>query len=108
MERSAAHNEAMRALAAARLAALGLAAQGEGGNFLCFDLPESFEGDGRALADALMAEGVLLRPLAAYGMPRRLRLTLGREAELEAAFAALERALAQGAGSSGGLKEGRS
>ena len=30
VERSAAHNEAMRALAAARLGSLGLAAQGEG------------------------------------------------------------------------------
>jgi histidinol-phosphate aminotransferase len=60
------------------------------GNFVCVDV-------GRPAApvyDALLREGVIVRPVANYGMPNHLRVTVGRPEENERFLAALERVLA--------------
>jgi histidinol-phosphate aminotransferase len=46
--------------------------------------------------DALLREGVIVRPIAGYGMPEHLRVTVGLPEQNERLLAALERALAKG------------
>ncbi|MDA7985153.1 MAG: aminotransferase class I/II-fold pyridoxal phosphate-dependent enzyme [Alphaproteobacteria bacterium] len=94
IRKSAEHNNAARLHAEQRLRDLGLEPRGEGGNFLRFDLPASVADDADAAEAALAGEGVLLRSLGSYGLPRTLRITLGRDDEMNVAFAALERLLA--------------
>jgi histidinol-phosphate aminotransferase len=56
------------------------------GNFLCIDL-------GRAAAaayEALLRQGVIVRPVANYGMPNHLRVTVGLPEENERFLKALE------------------
>lgn len=43
------------------------------GNFICFDCRM----DASMLYQALLKEGIILRPLQAYGLPHHLRLTIG-------------------------------
>jgi histidinol-phosphate aminotransferase len=60
------------------------------GNFLTLDL-------GRPAApihEGLLRVGCIARPLANYGMPNHLRVTVGLEAENARFLAALERVLA--------------
>lgn len=48
------------------------------GNFVCIDVADDSLGrDGAAVYDALLHKGVIVRPVANYGMPRHLRVTLG-------------------------------
>lgn len=47
------------------------------GNFILMETP----GGGAALYDALLKEGVIVRPLAGYGLPNHLRVTVGIESE---------------------------
>jgi histidinol-phosphate aminotransferase len=48
------------------------------GNFVCIDVADPSVGrDGAAVYDALLHKGVIVRPVANYGMPRHLRVTLG-------------------------------
>lgn len=61
------------------------------GNFVTVDV-------GRIAApinDALMREGCIVRPVANYGLPNHLRITVGLEAENARLLAALEKVLAQ-------------
>jgi histidinol-phosphate aminotransferase len=58
------------------------------GNFLTADA-----GDGRALARALELEGVIVRPLAPFGAPESIRVTVGTPEDNAAFAAALGRAL---------------
>ncbi|WJW76688.1 histidinol-phosphate transaminase [Thiohalobacter sp. IOR34] len=60
------------------------------GNFLCIDVGRS----GPEVYQALLPEGVIVRPVANYGLPRHLRITIGLEDENRRAVAALERVLA--------------
>ncbi len=74
-------NEAGLAQLAAGLGALGLTFIPSPANFLSVDL-------GRPAApvyDALLRRGIIVRPVGAYGMPRHLRVSVGR-AEENAAF----------------------
>lgn len=60
------------------------------GNFVCVDV-------GRPAApvyDALLREGVIVRPVANYGMPNHLRVTVGRPEENQRFLDALARVLA--------------
>jgi histidinol-phosphate aminotransferase len=54
------------------------------GNFLYVDV-----GDGRAVFDRLLHEGVIVRPLAGFGAPEAIRITVGTPEELELFGAAL-------------------
>ena len=72
---------------------LGLACLPSVGNFLCVDL-------GRPAApiyEALLRRGVIVRPIANYGMPNHLRITAGLPAENDRCLSALSDVLRPGA-----------
>jgi histidinol-phosphate aminotransferase len=58
------------------------------GNFVTFAVP-----DGAAINEKLLKQGVIVRPIAGYGMPNHLRVTIGLETENARFLEALERAL---------------
>lgn len=58
------------------------------GNFVSFKA-----GEAAAVFQRLLKMGVIVRPIASYGMPQHLRVTIGLEAENARFLAALERAL---------------
>ncbi|MGA8032003.1 MAG: histidinol-phosphate transaminase [Casimicrobiaceae bacterium] len=59
-------------------------------------------GDARRVYDSLLAQGVIVRPVANYGLPEWLRVTVGLPEENERFLAALEQALQVGAGVAAG------
>jgi histidinol-phosphate aminotransferase len=73
----------------AGIARLGLASIESAGNFLAVDT-------GRSAVDvynALLREGVIVRPVANYGMPQHLRVTIGSTDENARFLVALEKVL---------------
>ncbi len=59
------------------LTGLGLSWIPSIGNFVTFDTG----GDANGIFDRLLQRGVIVRPIAAYGMPSHLRVSVGTEAE---------------------------
>ncbi|WP_153108998.1 histidinol-phosphate transaminase [Propionivibrio limicola] len=59
-----------------------------GGNFLTFKA-----GNAAAVNEKLLQQGVIVRPIAGYGMPEWLRVTIGTEVENQRFLAALEKAI---------------
>lgn len=59
------------------------------GNFLCVDLGRS----ARPVYETLLRAGVIVRPVASYGMPNHLRVTIGLPSENERFLAALANAI---------------
>jgi histidinol-phosphate aminotransferase len=83
------NSSGMQQLTAA-FTAMGLAYIPSVGNFISVDV-------GRAAApvyEALLREGVIVRPVANYGMPHHLRVTVGLPEENERFVVALQRVLA--------------
>ena len=74
---------------AAGLAALGIESLPSHGNFVLAKV-----GDAPAVYQRLLAQGVIVRPVANYGLPAWLRITVGLPAENERFLAALRAALA--------------
>ena len=66
----------------------GLDAEPSQANFVYADVPG---GDGQALADALLREGVIVRELGGFGAPGAIRVTAGTDEENEAFAEALRR-----------------
>jgi len=60
------------------------------GNFITFRA-----GDAKRVYESLLRDGVIVRPIAGYGMPEHLRVTVGLPEQNERFLAALERALAR-------------
>jgi len=88
VEESARMNrEGMRQIEAG-LAKLALASVPSHGNFLLVQV-----GDGARVYGALLRDGVIVRPVANYGLPGFLRVTVGLPAENERFLAALGRAM---------------
>jgi histidinol-phosphate aminotransferase len=58
------------------------------GNFICVEV-----GDAARFNDALLRQGVIVRPIASYGMPRHLRVTIGLQEENSRFLAALRTVL---------------
>ena len=81
------NREGMRQIEAG-LAKLGVAFVPSHGNFLLVNV-----GDGARVYAALLRDGVIVRPVANYGLPAFLRVTVGLPAENERFLAALGRAL---------------
>ncbi len=69
-------NRAGMAEIVAGLERLGLAHIPSAGNFVTFEVPAAFD-SGAAAYQALLREGVIVRPVAEYGLPRHLRVTVG-------------------------------
>jgi histidinol-phosphate aminotransferase len=67
---------------------LGLAYIPAHGNFITVRV-----GDAARVYDAMLREGVIVRPVAGYGMPEHLRVTVGLPDQNARFLAALERAL---------------
>ncbi|MEY3201753.1 MAG: hypothetical protein RIR70_1303 [Pseudomonadota bacterium] len=67
---------------------LGLAHIPAHGNFITLELDEAAQ-----INQKLLRQGVIVRPLAGYGMPRHLRVSIGREHENARFLEALEAAL---------------
>lgn len=59
------------------------------GNFICIDM----EQPARSIYDALLREGVIVRPIDNYGMPNHLRVTIGLKEENARFLAALAKVL---------------
>jgi histidinol-phosphate aminotransferase len=72
--------------------ALGLAYLPSQANFVLIGV-----GDGDRITRLLLERGVIVRPMAAYGMPDKIRVTFGTEAEDERCIAALRAILAEAA-----------
>ena len=71
------------------LRVLGLSWIPSRGNFIAVD----FGRDTAALNQALLREGVIVRPVAGYGMPHHLRVSIGTEQENSRFLAALVKVL---------------
>ena len=67
---------------------LGLSWIPSHGNFVCVKV-----GEGAAVFQRLLRHGVIVRPVAAYGMPEYLRISIGTESENARFLAALETVL---------------
>ena len=83
-------NRAGLAQLQAGLQALGLAFIPSVGNFITVDTGR----DGAEVYEALLHEGVIVRPVANYGLPNHLRISVGLAAENQRALDALAKVLA--------------
>jgi histidinol-phosphate aminotransferase len=86
--RALVHQE--RPFLAAGLAALGATVVPSQGNFLLIDLPGT---DGKQVFDALLREGVVVRPVGGYGFPTCQRITVGLHQENQRLLSALAKVL---------------
>ncbi|PVY78408.1 histidinol-phosphate aminotransferase [Tamilnaduibacter salinus] len=82
-------NEAGRDQLMAGFERLGLTAIPSHGNFVTVDTGR----DANAVFEAMLGDGVIVRPLGGYGMPRHLRVSVGLTDENDRCIAALGRAL---------------
>jgi histidinol-phosphate aminotransferase len=76
----------------AGLRELGLSWIASKGNFICVDLGQV----AAPVFQGLLREGVIVRPVANYGMPNHLRITIGLPAENSRFLEALAKVLARG------------
>jgi histidinol-phosphate aminotransferase len=90
VERSRALVKQERPFLAAGLAALGATVVPSQGNFVLADFPGR---PGKELFEALLREGVVVRPMGGYGFPTAQRVTVGLHAENEKCLAALKKVL---------------
>lgn len=96
-ERAVIHNTEWLEWLGREVRALGLRVTPSIGNFLLIHFPNDV-GHGAAAADAfLRTRGLVLRGVAAYGLPDALRLSVGSEEANRACVAALEEFVATGA-----------
>jgi len=88
-ERSRDHNARWLEWFRQETAALGLDPRPSAGNFVLLRFPGENGRDAAAAHDWLKGRGILVRPMAGYGLPDCLRVTIGTEAETRAVVAAL-------------------
>ncbi len=93
-ERSVAHNDQWLPRLTQAIAGLGLTVHPSVANFVLIGFP--CEGDRTASAASAFLErdGIIARPMAAYGLPDCLRLSIGRDEENGLAIQTLERFMA--------------
>jgi histidinol-phosphate aminotransferase len=87
LERALAHNAHWRAWLTLELRALDLRVGDSAGNFVLVQFSD--EAQARAADTFLLEHGIALRPVAAYGLPQCLRLTVGTEEANRAVVSAL-------------------
>jgi histidinol-phosphate aminotransferase len=80
-QRERANNDRWQPWLAEQLAALGLKVHPTVANFVLVEFPEAEAQSARAASAWLERNGILARPMAAYGLPQCLRITVGREEE---------------------------
>ncbi len=86
--KAAAHNAQWRGWLTREIRALGLQVDDSAANFILIHFPSGAK-DARAADAFLIARGIILRGVGAYGLPDALRLTVGTEEANRAAVAAL-------------------
>ena len=84
-----AHNERWLPWITDEIGKLGLDVTPSVGNFVLIHFPKSRERDAAAADAFLKARGIILRRLAAYGLPGALRMTIGTEDDNHKVVAAL-------------------
>jgi histidinol-phosphate aminotransferase len=62
-------------------------------NFVTIRVPQELDRDARVLADRLAEEGFTVRPLGSFGLPQRVRITVGTAEQITAFAQALRRVL---------------
>lgn len=82
-----------RAYLTRELTALGCKVWPSMANFFIFDLPDNAGMDAKGLFEKLLEKGIILRPLASYGLPGSLRVSIGAVHENEALIRALHEVL---------------
>ena len=90
MRQSVEANNSGKLQPAAGLEALGLRALPTRANFVLIDLGQPAQ----AVYQALLQQGVIVRPCASFGLSNHIRVTIGLEAQNERLLQALGRALA--------------
>jgi histidinol-phosphate aminotransferase len=88
-DRSLAHNDLWLPWLAAQLGTLGLTVHPSIANFLLVEFARAGSRTAAAASSWLEERGILARPMAAYGLPHCLRISVGLEAENRAVVAAL-------------------
>ncbi len=83
-DKARAHNTEWRAWTRRQLTGLGLEVPESACNFLLVRFPEGDGRDAKAADEFLKARGIIVRRVAAYGLPDCLRVTIGREDEMRA------------------------
>lgn len=89
LRRSKIVNDEGRAQLLAGFAKLGVASIPSFGNFICAEV-----GDAARINAELLKRGVIVRPVANYGLPKHLRISIGTQAENAAFLLALNAILA--------------
>jgi histidinol-phosphate aminotransferase len=79
LERAAAHNDTWLPWVSAELERLGLMVTPSVGNFVLIHFPRGGNKDAANADEMLRSHGVILRRVAAYGLPEALRMTIGSE-----------------------------
>ena len=95
--RSRRHNTRWRAWFAEQVTDMGLHAYPSVGNFLLVRFPADAARAAPAALRYLKDHGILVREMAAYGLPECLRVTIGEEADMRDTAAALADFMADGA-----------
>jgi histidinol-phosphate aminotransferase len=90
VEMAVAHNDKWLPWVAAELEKLGLEVTPSVGNFLLIHFPSEPHRSARAADEFLKARGIILRGVAAYGLPGALRMTIGTEHANRRVVAALQ------------------
>ena len=89
LERARRHNTRWRQWLSERLEAAGLRVHPSAGNFVLVRFPDEPARDAKAALAHLKTRGILVRGVAAYGLPACLRITVGTEEETRAVAEAL-------------------
>jgi len=94
VDKARGHNDVWLPWFAAEVGKLGLKAFPSVANFLLVEFPDDAKRGAKAANAFMQARGILLRPVAVYGLPRCLRITIGTEDEMRRLAASLAEFLA--------------
>ena len=89
VEHARQHNEKWLAWTTEEIRKLGLTVTPSVGNFILIHFPTEKGRDAASADEALKSRGIILRRVAAYGLPNCLRMTIGTEDDNRAVVAAL-------------------
>jgi histidinol-phosphate aminotransferase len=89
VETAVVHNERWLPWVSAEIAKLGLEVTPSVGNFVLIHFPPQKGKDAASADEFLKARGIILRRVAAYGLPNCLRMTIGTESDNHAVVSAL-------------------
>jgi histidinol-phosphate aminotransferase len=89
VETAVAHNDRWLPWVAAEVEKLGLKVTPSVGNFVLIHFPKEKGRDAASADEFLKSRGIIMRRVAAYGLPECLRMTIGTESDNHAVIAAL-------------------